>query len=82
MTSSEQALDLANVTHANLMARERRQRLEKICALEVTPQQQEAMQWARIDFAAAATRAFRLRVQAFAIFGAEGLRATEIQATA
>lgn len=82
MTSSEQALDLAAVTHANLMADQRRQRLQRIRALESTPQQHAALQAARIDFAAAAVRAFRLRVQAFAVYGAEGLRATEVPAKA
>jgi hypothetical protein len=64
MTTSELPVRLAAPISAEAMLNFRRERLQELLASEVTPCQQEAFQHARIDFAAAAARAFRERVRA------------------
>ena len=74
MTTNEQPLDLAAMADANRMAELRLGRLNKIYALDATPEQQEALQWARVDFAAASARAFQARVRVFSRFGSADLK--------
>lgn len=73
MTTNEQPLDLTAMADANRMVELRRDRLQKIAALDTTPAQQEALQWARLDLAAASVRAFRERVRVFSRQGTEVL---------
>lgn len=73
MTTKEAQYDLTAMAAANRMANLRRDRLNKILELETTPAQQEALQWARLDFAVAAVRAFRERTRVFNALGTGSL---------